>query len=307
MFRTIRTNFDRRETRRDRRYPLPSITVTFAEGSYETLNWSLGGFLLSGGPSDEVGTILPGVLHVGEATFPFTAEVVRRDEEERAVAFHFIEPSPRMVSALDRVVAERLMGRRAIRSMILAMLGVALASPAIAGGPTKTGGPGESTLVRGDAPLPEFHLDFPSLSGGVADSLANPSDQDLEISLTAPGKGPLHFLFSPRSQFGLSLNNATGTSRSYAGLTWNIFDSDGIFGNIGLAGSVTHPGADDPATHLMEPSLTMHGMLELGYRFGGQHSLSLSLDHARPLDPFSAVTDRGDLGDNLRLRYGYRF
>jgi hypothetical protein len=304
MFRTIRTNFDRRETRRDRRYPLPSMSVTFDEGTYETLNWSLGGFLLSGGPSAEVGTILSGALHVAGTDFPITAEVVRRDDEERAVAFHFIEPSSRMVSALDRIVAERMLGRRTLRSVGLALLGVTLAWPAMAGGPTRTATNGDM-LIRGGAPLPEFHLDFPSLNGGVADSLSQPGDQDLEISLTAPGQGVLHFLFSPRSQFGLSLDRATGTSRSYAGLTWNIFDSNGLFGNVGLAGSVTRPGADDPAGHLMEPSLAMHSTLELGYRLGEQHSLSLSLDHVRTTDPFAV--DHGDLGDNLRLRYGYRF
>ena len=60
MLNTIRTNFDRHELRRDRRYRLPPITVTLAEIESVTVNWSLGGFLLDGGSDIAVGTVLAG-------------------------------------------------------------------------------------------------------------------------------------------------------------------------------------------------------------------------------------------------------
>jgi hypothetical protein len=49
--------------------------------------------------------------------------------------------------------------------------------------------------------------------------------------------------------------------------------------------------------------VALHGTLELGYRLGEQHSLSLSLDHARAPD----LAGGGDVGDRLRLGYGFRF
>ncbi|MBV9523591.1 MAG: hypothetical protein JO010_12395, partial [Alphaproteobacteria bacterium] len=44
----IRTSFDRREERRDRRYPLPPLLVELGGVEHATVNWSLGGFLVSG-------------------------------------------------------------------------------------------------------------------------------------------------------------------------------------------------------------------------------------------------------------------
>ena len=67
MLRTIRTNFDRDESRRDRRYPLPLVKVSLAEGDYETGNWSLGGFLLAAGPMLAVGTTVAGSLKMARA------------------------------------------------------------------------------------------------------------------------------------------------------------------------------------------------------------------------------------------------
>jgi hypothetical protein len=176
------------------------------------------------------------------------------------------------------------------------------AAPALAGGPPSEALNPTGGLVRGNAPLPEFYLDFPSISNTLRPPLFN--DDSLEVSLTSADNKVLQFLFSPRPQFGTNLDRTTGTSRSFAALTWNMFDAGAIFGNIGLAGSYTNSNFEDPDRRLLGPPVAMHGMLELGYRLGDQHSLSLSLDHSSAVD---LSNDHGLLGDNLRLRYGYKF
>lgn len=114
MTRTIRTNFDRHEMRRDRRYPLPPIVVGFASVEYETVNWSLSGFLLSGGPSVEIGNQMPATVRVSpsERIFDVITEAIRHDSEADGVAFKFVEPSEAMVELLDHTIAGRLFGRR---------------------------------------------------------------------------------------------------------------------------------------------------------------------------------------------------
>ena len=113
MLRTIRTNFDRDESRRDRRYPLPPVKVSLADRAYETVNWSLGGFLLAAGPVLTVGAIVAGSLKLFDdrAPYDFIAEVVRCDDN--GVGFHFVEISSDLVGALDRVLANRMFRKRA--------------------------------------------------------------------------------------------------------------------------------------------------------------------------------------------------
>lgn len=113
MLKTIRTNFDRQEARRDRRYPLPAITVTLASGAFATGNWSLGGFLLPAGAEFALGATVVGHLALAEASesHAFAAEVVRCDAD--GTGFHFVDPSLAMVGALDRAIARRMFRRRA--------------------------------------------------------------------------------------------------------------------------------------------------------------------------------------------------
>src|SRR5262245_28326626 len=112
MLKTIRINFDRHEARRDRRYPLPPITVTLEAGDYVTSNWSLGGFLLPPNlePALDLasGTAVSGkaTMPDGTATHAFSAEVVRCDAD--GTGFRFVEPSMELVGALDRAIASRL-------------------------------------------------------------------------------------------------------------------------------------------------------------------------------------------------------
>lgn len=113
MLRTTRTSFDRHEMRRDQRYPLPPIIVGFASGEYETANWSLSGFLLSGGPAVEIGNHMAATVRVApsDQIFDVTAEAVRHDPDANGVAFRFIEPTEAMIELLDHVIAGRMFRR----------------------------------------------------------------------------------------------------------------------------------------------------------------------------------------------------
>ncbi|HVA12008.1 MAG TPA: PilZ domain-containing protein [Stellaceae bacterium] len=113
MLKTIRTNFDRHEARRDRRYPLPAIVVTLASGEFATANWSLGGFLLASGPELAIGSVVTGNLVLADTcqTHDFSAELVRRDAD--GTGFRFVELSIDLVGALDRAIAGRMFRKRA--------------------------------------------------------------------------------------------------------------------------------------------------------------------------------------------------
>lgn len=179
---------------------------------------------------------------------------------------------------------------------------MAVAGTAFAGGQTTQISVNGGTLVRGAAPLPEFHLDF------LLDEATRPSSQPLvtdhlEISLTSPDNGVFQLLFSPRPQFGIGVDRVTGANRSYAGLTWNLFDTSTMFGNIALAGTYDSANPNDPTRRLLGPPLMLHGAIEFGYHFDEKNSLSLSLDQGRAPD----FRLGGETTDNLRLRYGIKF
>ncbi len=111
--RTIRTNFDRQELRRDRRYAVPPLTVRLGAAEFISTNWSLGGFLLAGEMTIEIGAKVAGSLSIdGRTSYEFAAELVRRDGELGTWGFHFLELSPAALSALDRALARRLAGGR---------------------------------------------------------------------------------------------------------------------------------------------------------------------------------------------------
>ncbi|HXZ01213.1 MAG TPA: PilZ domain-containing protein [Stellaceae bacterium] len=110
--RIARTNFDRHEQRRDRRYALPPLTVIIDQQDYVSDNWSLGGFHLTCALPLKVGEVVAGTLHVdGSDGFAFTASVVRKDLEAGTLAFHFQEMTPLAVTRLDRALARRLVPR----------------------------------------------------------------------------------------------------------------------------------------------------------------------------------------------------
>ena len=161
---------------------------------------------------------------------------------------------------------------------------------------------GNSALVRGGAPLPQFNTSFP-IQIGNPDPVGAPKS-DLEISLTSPDHSVLRFLFSPRSLAGAtpSVGNTIGTQ--YSGLAWNLFDTNKMFGNFALTSAVTRPFGNDPTNRLYGPLISLHSTFELGYAFDPRSSLSFDIDHANPAP---LLGDRNVPGENLRLQYGYHF
>jgi PilZ domain-containing protein len=115
MGKLIRTNFDRREQRRDRRCMLPAITVTIAEKQYAVVDWSLGGFQPEGELDVQNGQQVTGTVTIAghEQSYEFTAEAVCRDGRSEGLGFRFVDRSQSLINALDRAFVARLMGRRA--------------------------------------------------------------------------------------------------------------------------------------------------------------------------------------------------
>lgn len=187
----------------------------------------------------------------------------------------------------------------------LALAALVIAAPASAAEQVQPLAVNGGALVRGGAPLPEFHLNFMLDDPGHQARAPLDGADDLEIALTSPNTGVFHFLFSPRPQLGFGYDRLTGGNRGYAGLTWSLFDSNSLFGSVGLAGSFD-PGSsapNDAPRRLVGPPLMLHGAIELGYRLGEQHSLSLRLDEGRAPE----LRLNSETTDNLRLRYGLKF
>lgn len=112
MSKLIRTNFDRHEMRRDRRYVAPAITVRVAGADHPIRDWSLSGFRPACGMRVERGRQIAGALRIGasDKVHPFTAEAVRGDAQG-AVGFRFLECAPGMARALEKAVVARMAGR----------------------------------------------------------------------------------------------------------------------------------------------------------------------------------------------------
>ena len=112
--RIARTNFDRQEQRRDRRYALPPLTVVIGEHEYVSDNWSLGGFQLTAKLPLAIGAAVTGTFRTdgSKESFAFSAELVREDREAGSLGFHFHELSPAALTQLDRALARRQVSRR---------------------------------------------------------------------------------------------------------------------------------------------------------------------------------------------------
>jgi hypothetical protein len=111
--RISRTNFDRQESRRDRRYAMPVLRVVLDGKEFVSDNWSLGGFQLRGPISLAAGQAVSGTIHIdGGDGFAFTAAVVRKDAEAGTTGFQFQDMTPIAMSKLDRALARRLVSRR---------------------------------------------------------------------------------------------------------------------------------------------------------------------------------------------------
>ena len=107
-----RVSYDRREERRDKRYPLPALVITIDGELYETVNWSLGGFLVTGFAKHLApGTTITGSFRLVDQpiSVDFTATVVRVDGPDRDhLAASFVDLGEYGMSVLERIITRRL-------------------------------------------------------------------------------------------------------------------------------------------------------------------------------------------------------
>jgi PilZ domain-containing protein len=111
-----RTSYDKGDSRRDKRYPLPSLVVVLFGQEYETKDWSLGGLRLSGLPKSlKVGDEFYGEFRVegGEERASFRGDVVRLDTKSREFAIRFLELGLHAIELLDGALARRFFRRKA--------------------------------------------------------------------------------------------------------------------------------------------------------------------------------------------------
>ena len=105
-----------REHRRDKRLPLPIFTLRIDGLICDTLNWSLGGLLVSGYEGNHQGEDLVNVdVKIKDATGDYalklTARVVRVDQKNKTVALRFEEMSPVIYDFFERSFAQRFRNR----------------------------------------------------------------------------------------------------------------------------------------------------------------------------------------------------
>ena len=95
-----------KERRRHKRRGSLKMKVTFLGADHEAFNWSVGGFLVKDThPQLPVGAAAEGFLSVVGAPgrVAVRIELVRRDKQEREIAFRFLEPSQALLDALTRL------------------------------------------------------------------------------------------------------------------------------------------------------------------------------------------------------------
>jgi hypothetical protein len=109
---TKRVSYFPQEDRRDRRYPLPALVIVIGVVEYSTVNWSLGGFLITGFDRKALpGQSITGMLRVVDKpdSLPFTATVVRNgDPEPGHLAARFEDLGELGLTMLERIITRRL-------------------------------------------------------------------------------------------------------------------------------------------------------------------------------------------------------
>jgi hypothetical protein len=106
-----------REHRRDKRLPLPVFTIRLDGLVCDTLNWSLGGLLISGyegahNSEDLVELDIKIKDATGDYGLKISARVVRVDQKNRTIALRFEEMSPLIYDFFERSFAQRFRSRQ---------------------------------------------------------------------------------------------------------------------------------------------------------------------------------------------------
>lgn len=109
-------NVGKRDHRRDKRLPLPIFTIRLDGLICDTVNWSLGGLLVSGYTGNHKADDLLDVdIKIkdtsGDYAMKITARVVRVDSKTQQVALRFEEMSPLIYDFFERSFSARFRGK----------------------------------------------------------------------------------------------------------------------------------------------------------------------------------------------------
>jgi hypothetical protein len=105
-----------REKRKDRRVLFPNIQIRVEGISFDTSNWSFGGFRVEGSDIEvAVGDPVSGTLGWGGVRFPFSGRVNRIGGEMCELAVSFTEISEAAMNFLDRRLSEYLAAQKRVR------------------------------------------------------------------------------------------------------------------------------------------------------------------------------------------------
>ena len=106
-----------REHRRDKRLPLPIFTIRLDGLICETINWSLGGLLVSNyegahNADDLIDVDIKIKDTTGDYAMKITARVVRVDPKGKTIALRFEEMSPVIYDFFERSFAQRFRNQK---------------------------------------------------------------------------------------------------------------------------------------------------------------------------------------------------
>ncbi len=106
-----------RDNRRDKRMPLPVFTIRVGGMVCDTLNWSLGGLLVSGYTGhDKADDLIEVEVKIkdtdGNFALKVSARVVRVDAKSEQIALRFEEMSPLIYDFFERAFSARFRNRR---------------------------------------------------------------------------------------------------------------------------------------------------------------------------------------------------
>lgn len=102
-----------REKRKDRRILFPLLSIRVEGLTFETVNWSFGGFMVEGCDTEfMVGDGVSGSVGWNGVSFPFTGRVSRFGGDMKELAVSFIDISDAGLLYLDRRLSEFLTSKR---------------------------------------------------------------------------------------------------------------------------------------------------------------------------------------------------
>jgi hypothetical protein len=106
-----------REHRRDKRLPLPVFTIRLNGLVCDTINWSLGGLLVSGydgnhQPDEQCEVAIKIKDTTGDYAIKLTTKVIRVDPRNKTIALQFEEMSPLIYDFFERSFSQRFRNRQ---------------------------------------------------------------------------------------------------------------------------------------------------------------------------------------------------